>query len=271
MKKTQIYLILLLFSIISCRNVEQKKLKTETLVDSSKIEQKNEPKITNENTQAISSSEISEVSEVSEEQEIKENKNKLKIKFTKIDSTDYLDYKQKYSNGITVDKTIVNEAGNSFTLALKNADKKFGCDIDYNDCTYYKGFLSSLNKYILTSCGKGYCGTFLLDKNTGVRNFLQSPFDSECEVPSLSKSQDKLIAFSSSVFDRESFIALYKENVETKKIELRKFDSFYTSDWRIKEIIWIDNNSIALKVYEKYGGKTGSELINTRYLKGKIE
>jgi len=271
MKKTQIHLILLLFSIISCRNVEQKKLKTETLVDSSKIEQKNEPKITNENTQAISSSEISTVSAVSEEQEIKENKNKLKIKITKIDSTDYFDYKQKYSNGITVDTTLVNEAGNSFTLAVKNADKKFSCDIDYNDCTYYKGFLNSLNKYILTSCGRGYCGTFLLDKNTGVRNFLQSPFDSECEIPSLSKSQDKLIAFSSSVFDRESFIALYKENVETKKIELRKFDSFYTSDWRIKEIIWIDNNSIALKVYEKYGGKTGSELINTRYLKGKIE
>ncbi|WP_111542112.1 hypothetical protein [Mesonia algae] len=268
MKKTQVHLFLLLFSIISCRNVEQEKLKTETFVDSSIIEQKNEPKVTNETTQAISSPEISEVGE---EQEVKENKSKLKIKFTKIDSTEFLKYNQKYSNEITVDTTIVNEAGGFFTLDVENAEKKFSCDIDYNNCNYYKGFLKPLNKYILTYCGIGYCGTYLLDKNTGTKDYLESPFDSECKNPSISKNKNKLIAFSSSVFDRESFIALYKMNIETKKIDLKKYDSFYTSDWRIKEIIWIDNNVIALKVFEKYGGKTGGELINTRYLKGKIE
>lgn len=269
MKKTQIYLILLLYSIISCRNVEQKELKTETMVHSSKIEQKNEPKMTNENTQAISSSEISKVSE---EQEIKENKNKLKLKFTKIDSTGYFDFKQKYSNDIIIDSKIVNKAGSSFTLVVENEEKKFSCDINYDNCTYYKGFLKPLNKYILTYCGTGYCGTSLLDKNTGIQNYLESPFDSECEVPSLSKDENKLITFSTSVFGKdEAFIALYKKNIDTKKIDFKVFDSFYTSDWRIKEIIWIDNNSIALKVYEKYGGKTGGELINTRYLKGKIE
>ncbi len=262
MKKTQIYIILLLLSIVSCRNVEQQKLKIETLVDSSIIEQKNEPKVTNKNTQAISSSEISEV---------KENKNNLRIKFTKIDSTVYFEYNQKYYNGITVDTTIVNQAGSFFTLDVENAEKKFSCDIDYNNCNYYKGFLEPLNKYILTYCGTGYCGTYLLDKNTGTQDYLESPFDSECEIPSISKNKNKLIAFSSSVFDRESFIALYKTNIETKKIDLKKYDSFNTSDWRIKEIIWIDNNVIALKVYEKYGGKTGDELINTRYLKGEIE
>lgn len=268
MNKMQVYIILLLFSIISCRNVEQKNLKTETLVDSSLIEQKDEPKITNENTQSISRPEISKVSE---EQEIKENKNKLKIKFTKIDSTDYFEYKQKYSNGITVDTTIVNEAGSFFTLDVENAEKKFSCDIDYSNCNYYKGFLNPLSKYIITYCRTGYCVTYLLDKKTGTQNYLESPFDSECEIPSLSKNENKLITFSSSVFDRESFIALYEKNIETKKIDFKKYDSFYTTDWRIKEIIWIDNNSIALKIFEKYGGKSGSELINTRYLKGEIE
>ncbi len=270
MRKTQIHIILLLFSIISCRNVEQGKLKTETFVDISIIEQKNELKVTNENTQAISSPEISE-SEVSKEQEIKENKNKLRIKFTKIDSTEFLKYNQKYSNEITVDTTIVNEAGGFFTLGVGNVEKKFSCDIDYNNCNYYKGFLKPLNKYILTYCGTGYCGTYLLDKSTGTQDYLESPFDSECENPSISKNKNKLIAFSSSVFDRESFIALYKTNIETEKIDLKKYASFNTSDWRIKEIIWIDNNVIALKVFDKYGGKTGDELINTRYLKGEIE
>lgn len=269
MKKSQVYIILLLLSTISCRNFEREKPKIETLKDNSIIEKKNEPITTVENTQPISKSDISE--NVSEEQIIKENQNELKIEFTEIDSTDYFNYKQNYSDGIKINSTIVHEAGSSFTLAVKNADKKFSCDVDYNNCTYYKGFLNPLNKYVLTSCGKGYCGTYLLDKNTGVRSFLQSPFDSECEVPSLSKNENKLIAFSSSVFDRKSFIALYRKNIDSKKIDLKEYDSFHTSDWRIKEIIWIDNNSIALKVYEKYGGKTGSELINVRYLKGNIK
>jgi len=148
---------------------------------------------------------------------VKENQNKLKIKFTKIDSTDYFNFKQKYSNGIEIDSTIVNEAGSSFTLSVKNIEKEFSCDIDYNNCTDYKGFLSPLNKYILTYCGTGYCGTYLLDKNTGIQNYLESPFDSECEIPSLSNNENKLIAYSYSVFDRESFIALYKKNINTKK------------------------------------------------------
>jgi hypothetical protein len=269
MRKTQIYIILLLFSTISCRNVEREKPKIEPLKENSIIEQKNEPKIIIENTQPISNSDVSE--NVSEEQMAKENQNKLKIKFTKIDSTDYFDFKQKYSNGIEIDSTIVNEAGSSFTIAVKNTKEEFSCDIDYNNCTYYKGFLSLLNKYILTYCGTGYCGTYLLDKNTGIKSSLESPFDSECEIPSLSNNGSKLIAYSYSVFDRESFIALYKKNVDTKKIDFKEYDSFYTSDWRVKEIIWIDTNLIALKVFDKYGGKTGGKLINTRYLKGKME
>ena len=249
--------------------MENKKLKVEIFKDHFTIEQKNEPKISIKNIQPISKSNISY--DDTEEQIARENKNKLKIKFTKIDSTNYLDFIQKYSNKITIDSTIVNEAGSSFSLAVKDTEKEFRCDIDYNNCNYYKGFLSPLNKYILTYCGTGYCGTFLLDKNTGIQNFIESPFDSECEIPSLSKNENKLITFSSSVFDRKSFIALYKKDINSKKIDLNKYDSFYTSDWRIKEIIWIDNNSIALKVFDEYGGKIGSELINVRYFKGEIE
>ena len=226
MKKTQVYIILLLLLTISCRNVKREKPKIETLKDNSIIEQKNEPKITIENTQPISNSDISEAKVV------KENENKLKIKFTKMDSTDYIYFKQKHSNGIIIDSTIVNEAGSSFTLVVENEEKKFSCDIDYNNCNYYKGFLKPLNKYILTYCGTGYCGTYLLDKNTGIQNHLESPFDSECEIPSLSGDENTLITFSTSVFSRdESFIALYKKNIDTKKIDFKVFDSFYTSDW----------------------------------------
>lgn len=263
MKKTQVYIILLLFTIISCRNNEQDKPKTS--VDNSLIERNNESTIVKENTQIISST---KTSKFSERPKIIENKNKLEIKFSKINSTDYLEYNQNYSNRITIDTILINNPQN-FTLVVENAKKRFVCDVDNNNCNYYKGYLVPLNKYILTNCGKSYCETYLLDKNTGTQDYLESPFDSECEIPSLSPNENKLIAFSSSVFDKESYIALYKNDSENKKLDFKK--SFYTSDWRIKEIIWIDNNSIALKVFDKYGGKTGDGLINSQYLKGEIE
>lgn len=264
MKKKQVYILLLSISAISCKN-----LKEEALKKTSMIEQLNKPQKTIKNSQQNSTLNVSE--DNSEQQIVQENINKLEIRFSKINSIDYLGFKQKYSNGIEVDSTIANEAGSSFSLTINNKKKEFSCGIDYKNCNYYRGFLKPLSKYVLTYCGTGYCGTYLLDKNSGTQNYLESPFDSECEIPSLSKDKNKLIGFSSSAFDRESFIALYKKDINTQKIDFEKYNSFNTSDWRIKEIIWIDNNSIALKVYDEYGGKNGSELINVRYLKGEIK
>jgi len=269
MKKTKKYILLLLISIISCKNTEREKIKIETVKDSTKIEVKSEPKITVKTTNPKTNSNDTE--NIKEEQIIKENENTLKLKFTKIKSTEYFDYKQKYSNGITIDTTITNKAGSSFTLPLKNTEKTFSCDIDFNVCTYYKGFIKSLNKYVLTYCGQGYCGTYLLDKNTGETNSLESPFDSECESPVLSKNESQLIAFSSSVFDTNSFLSLYENNPKTKIIDFTIYKFFNSSEWKINEIIWIDEKTIALIIYDEYGGETGSELINKRYLKAIIQ
>ena len=269
MRKYKIYILLLLISTISCKNVEREKVKAESLKDNYIIEQKIETKTRVKDI--ITKTNFDDLIKIQEEEAFKEHKNKLKLNFTTIDSADYLSYKRKYSNGITIDSTIVNKAGSSFTLSLKNTEKTFSCDIDYNDCTYYKGFINSLNKYILTYCSNGYCGTYLLDKNTGETNSLESPFDSECESPVLSKNESQLIAFSSSVFDTNSFLSLYENNPKTKIIDFTIYKFFNSSEWKINEIIWIDEKTIALIIYDEYGGETGSELINKRYLKAIIQ
>ncbi|WP_405399176.1 hypothetical protein [Maribacter sp. Asnod2-G09] len=254
MKKAQIYIVLLLITTLSCKDKVSEKLKNIALV---------EPK-----TELIT--EINTLDNL-EEQKKKEGDNKLDLTFSPIDSTQYFDYKKKYSNDVTIDSLIINKENSFFTLSIKNTEKKFSCGIDFNNCTYYKGYLNSLNKYVLTYCGVLYCGTSLLDKNTGIQNYLESPFDTECETPSLSKDKNKLISYSSSVFDKESFIGLYKKNTETQEIDFENYETFNTSDWRINEIIWVDDNFIALKIYDKYGGITGDKLMNVRYLKSKIE
>lgn len=259
MKKVTIYITLFLISIVSFKDVAQEKLKLNTLTTNTTFKQ--EKKSKNTHTDSGQNINLSE----------KENINDLNLKFIKIDATDYYNYKKKYSNGVEIDSTIVNKPDNSFKLIVKNKERVFSCGVNYNNCTYYKGYLKALNRYILTFCGEGYCGTYLLDRKTGIKNYLQSPFDSECETPSLSKDQNTLISFASSVFNKSSFIALYKKNIKTQEMNFNEFSSFKTSNWRIDEIIWIDNNSIALKVYDKYGGIRGDKLINIRYLKGIIE
>lgn len=264
-----IFVTVLLVLAISCKNFTQEQTTVEEFRNDFIVEPKNETHLIIKSFQEISESDISE--NAFEKQILKENQNKLKIKFSKIDSTNYLDFKHKYSNGVETDPTIANKYGDLFFLIVKNEKKGFGCDTDHNNCNYYKGFLKPLNKYILTYCETDYCRTYLLDKNTGMQHYLESPFDSESNIPCLSKEQDKLIAFSSSVFKRESFVAIYKKNTKTKEIEFSEFESFYTSDWRIKEIVWVNNNSIALKVFEKYGKNPENKLINVKYLRGKLE
>ena len=63
------------------------------------------------------------------------------------------------------------------------------------------------------------------------------------------------------------FLSLDVEGAELdvlKGIDFKKYNSFYTTDWTIKEIIWIDDNSIGLIVFDEYEDKT-------EYLKGGIE
>ncbi|MEO1513431.1 MAG: hypothetical protein AAFV95_00415 [Bacteroidota bacterium] len=195
---------------------------------------------------------------------------KLKLSFAKIDEETYEAHRQQYSNQLMVDSTIVNEAGGEFSLPVDGEEKTFRCGANHQDCTYYRGFLTPLNQYVLTHCGTGYCITYLLDKASGLTTNLPSPYDSECDIPSLSKDQKKLLIFASSVFYTESFIALYERDDKTQKIDFGRYDSYESTDFRIKEIIWIDSQSIALKVFDEYGGTSGGELVNKRYLKATI-
>lgn len=80
MKKNQVYLLALLLSIISCKNVEQEKQQTVSINESTASENQNESEKT------IDDSQLNSNSEISEEISILENQNSLNIEFSKIDS-----------------------------------------------------------------------------------------------------------------------------------------------------------------------------------------
>ena len=196
-----------------------------------------------------------------------QNVTELSIEFTAIDSLRYNDFRKSYSSQVTIDSI---KRANSFSLIVNSKIENFD-NHDDNDRYYYKGFLTPLNSYVLNHCSKYVCENFLLSKETGERQFLYSPYDNECETPVLSKDLKRMLVFATDVFDRGSFISVYQKIDNGEEFDYESFESWTTNRWRIFEVVWIGNTSIALIAFDEYGGRTGNELQNVKYFKGELE
>lgn len=195
----------------------------------------------------------------------------LNLIFSNIDSGTFSILKQDYSSGLEKDTTIKTLPDSSFTLQLKNESEIFECAKDYNGCYYYKGYLPSLNSHIITHCSMYSCETFLLNHLSGKRQYLPSPFDNECESPVIAKSELKLLIFASSVLGNDSFIGIYERSNTNANFDFTTYKTYHLSTKKIFEIIWIDDVSFALKTFQGYGGKSGNELLNVKYIQVKIK
>lgn len=111
----------------------------------------------------------------------------------------------------------------------------------------------------------------LIDSISGESYILNSAEDGS--NPLVSKSENQFIIYISSSFDNSSSIDIYKKNNLSNQFDFQKFDSYTTQDWLIRELIWIDENSFAVKVYNgvAFDNKGQDYLVNIRYLKGIIQ
>ncbi len=200
-----------------------------------------------------------------------QHQTELEIEFSAIDSLEYLVYKSNYPSGIVMDTSISTIPDSSFALVVANKTQHFACQKDYNDCHYYLGFAPSLNSYVLSNCFSYGCTTFLLNKTSGQQQALFSPFDSGCNAPVLSPSKDKMLVFASSAFDHKAYLSLYKRAHPKDTFNFATFEGTLIKQWRILEAIWIDETSFALMAFDEYGGKTGNEPQNLKYLKGDLK
>lgn len=200
-----------------------------------------------------------------------QSEKELTIEFMKIDSLQYIKFRKDYSSYLIVDSIKKTTADSSFSLNVNNESRRFDCKRDFSGCYYYKGFLPPLNSFVITHCSTLICETFLIDKASGERQNLFSPYDNESETPVLSKDLTKMLVFASDVFGRASFISIYQRSTNKGNFDFKSFASLNTNKWKVFEVVWINDTSIALKTFDQYGGKTGNELLNVKYLKGEIK
>ncbi len=192
----------------------------------------------------------------------------LIVEFSEIDSLQYLRFKKEYPNRLVKDSTKKTIPDSSFTLIINNKSEKFDCEKDYAPCYYYEGFLLPINSFVITHCIMYQCVTYLIDKASGERQYLFGPFENQCEVPVLSKDLNKMLIFSSDVYDKESFISLYKRTSKNEDFDFETHDSLTTDKWKILEAIWIDDTKFALKTFDKY---SGDKPLNVNFVKGEIK
>lgn len=200
-----------------------------------------------------------------------QNGQELIVKFSEIDSLQYIEFKKEYTNKLVVDSTKKTIPDSSFALVINDKNQQFDCHNDYNPCYYYKGFLPPINSFVITHCKMYICETFLIDQTSGEQQSLFSPYDNECEIPVLSKDLNKMLVFASNVFDVESFISVYQRTDKTEGFNFESYDSLTIENWDIHEVIWINDSSFALITFNEYGGQNGSETLNKKYMEGEIK
>ncbi len=195
----------------------------------------------------------------------------LDLDFTEIDSVQYMEFKKAYSNNLVIDSTKHAITRSSFTLIIRNEEEQYECPGNDDDCNYYKGFLPDINSHVITNCGTQVCYTYLLDRTSGDFQTLFSSFDTECEVPLLSKDLSKMLVYASSVFDVESYVSVYERTDASSQFDYQNFKGIRANSWVINEAIWVDDNTFALITSETYGASGTNVLVNVKYRLGRIK
>ena len=144
-----------------------------------------------------------------------------------------------------------------FTIETKNTYYKFSSD-PYGEERRYIGYVPEINSHIISDC-KWVCVNYLLDNQTDEKIILPSDFDGGVLGLKISASKKQLLMYSSHYGD--NYADIYSHRAEIIFMQIGDGKGFHKltnpriciiMEWSIEDIVWIDNNSIALKVDDKH-------------------
>jgi hypothetical protein len=195
-----------------------------------------------------------------------------------IDSLNLVPYTEnEYNKYFSEAKIIKNYSNPNFTktdssyiVKTKNSVFEISDTISYESSYYYKRYISSIPAHYITHCGEGYCSDFLIDYKTDERFYLDAPFDAGIKGMQLSKNNTYLVVYSTydgpdydDYYSTRSSFTLYKIEKNKGLKGMTVYYSFDSTEWSIEELIWINKNTLALKVYT---GERNGDTIDGSYL-----
>jgi hypothetical protein len=144
------------------------------------------------------------------------------------------------------------------------------CGLDSNGFIKGKGL-------ILSHYCKDICESYLTDKKKGIKLVLPSNYDAGIMDLLFSPSCNQFLVYSS--YDGPDYTNYYEYRAEIIGFTITQgqgFDAvkpsfkYYTKDWSIDHVMWVDENTLTLKLYN--GERTGNgENSKYRYFKTNLK
>lgn len=162
----------------------------------------------------------------------------LKLNFTEISGAEFRAYKDKYTISCVIDSS---------------------------------RFIQGSNMYITQDC-KEICETYLCENNTNKKLLLPSSYDSGIAMTLLSPSCTQMLVCSS--YDGPDYSNYYESRTEIFVFHIttgmgikgvKPAFKYYSRNWSIEELTWVNDHTIALKIYE--GNRNDKQF---KYLKTQI-
>lgn len=166
-----------------------------------------------------------------------------KLNFTEISKNEFQSYKEKY---------------------------KTSCVLDSGQ------FISGSNLYVIQDC-KEICQTYLAERNTNKKMLMPSNYDSGVLKMLLSPSCTQLLVCSS--YDGPEYSDYYEHRAEIflfnvlTGVGLKGITpslKYYTKDWSINDLTWVDEHTIALELYNETPMNYGENL-KSKYFKSNLK
>ncbi len=207
--------------------------------------------------------------------------NNYKFNFENIDSTEFRNIKSMYINKVENDSTKIILKNTLFIIKTAKGNRTFNIDYDGKSgnrgfsWTTYKGYIPALNSYLLERWSNSeftFGESYLIYSVTNTEFKFQSLFDGANELPVISPQNTYLISYANSVYEPEGAcrLSLIKIHKSKNRLKFKGYIYFESNQWSIAEIIWINENSFALKVNsQKYNGEKWEDTFN--YLKTSFE
>lgn len=176
---------------------------------------------------------------------------------------------------ILYDDSLYNNLELNFTEISKNEFESYKRTYKTRCVLDSGNFISGSDLYVGHNCDK-ICETYLSERATNRKMLIPSNYDSGILSMLLSPECNKLVICSS--YDGSDYENYYEERAEifvfnvTTGIGLKGIKpdlKYYTKDWSIEDLTWVNGKTIVLKIYEENRWGDGSG-ISYKYLKADL-
>jgi hypothetical protein len=150
-----------------------------------------------------------------------------------------------------------------------NGKYKTSCVLDSGQ------FISGSGLYVIQDC-KEICETYLAERNTNKKMLMPSSYDAGILKMLLSPSCKQLVVCSSydgpdygNYYEYRAEIFLFNVSTGIGLKGITPSINYYTKDWSINNLTWVDENTIALELYNGTRGSNEDNL-EFRYFKSNL-